>query len=167
MKVIVGGMEGASMWRVSFDICTKDITNNVKAIKEAGENFDPLKTVGVIVPYRNQIAAVRQAIATIKSPYKGDLEGLTVDTVERFQGSQRDVIIYGFTVQYRYQLRFLASATFTDPVSGNLIDRRLNVALTRAKKKEIIVGNPDILSQNAVFRSLIDYCKQHHCYREQ
>ena len=91
----------------------------------------------------------------------------TIDTVERFQGSQRDVIIYGFTVQYRYQLRFLASATFTDPVSGNLIDRRLNVALTRAKKKEIIVGNPDILSQNAVFRSLIDYCKQHHCYREQ
>ena len=35
MKVIVGGMEGASMWRVSFDICTKDIANNVKAIKEA------------------------------------------------------------------------------------------------------------------------------------
>ncbi len=150
----------------------------VKAIKEAGENFDPLKTVGVIVPYRNQIAAVRQAIAEAfqlvnsstchlvnLSPCQ--LSTITIDTVERFQGSQRDVIIYGFTVQYRYQLRFLASATFTDPVSGNLIDRRLNVALTRAKKKEIIVGNPDILSQNAVFRSLIDYCKQHHCYREQ
>ena len=146
----------------------------VKAIKEAGEQFDPLKTVGVIVPYRNQIAAVRQAINEEleinnykTSNLKPPTSNLTIDTVERFQGSQRDVIIYGFTVQYRYQLRFLASATFTDPVSGDLIDRRLNVALTRAKKKEIIVGNPDILSQNAVFRSLIDYCKKHHCYREQ
>ena len=79
----------------------------------------------------------------------------------------RDVIIYGFTVQYQYQLKFLSSATFVDPVSGRLIDRRLNVALTRAKKKEIIVGNPDILSRAPVFRSLIQYCKQHHCYVEE
>jgi ABC-type cobalamin/Fe3+-siderophores transport system ATPase subunit len=144
----------------------------VKAIKEAGENFDPLKTVGVIVPYRNQIAAVRQAIneelscapvgaqaqsgTTLTShllPLTSNL--ITIDTVERYQGSQRDVIIYGFTVQYQYQLKFLSSATFTDPVSGALIDRRLNVALTRAKKKEIIVGNPDILCHNEIFKNLI------------
>ena len=139
----------------------------VRAVQEAGDDFDPLKTVGVIVPYRSQIAAIRQAIAAMKSPFKGDLGGLTIDTVERFQGSQRDVIIYGFTVQYQYQLKFLSSATFVDPVSGRLIDRRLNVALTRAKKKEIIVGNPDILSRAPVFRSLIQYCKQHHCYVEE
>ena len=144
----------------------------VKAIKEAGENFDPLKTVGVIVPYRNQIAAVRQAIneelscapvgaqaqsgTTLNSKLSTlNCQQITIDTVERYQGSQRDVIIYGFTVQYQYQLKFLSSATFTDPVSGALIDRRLNVALTRAKKKEIIVGNPDILCHNEIFRKLI------------
>ena len=144
----------------------------VKAIKEAGENFDPLKTVGVIVPYRNQIAAVRQAIneelscapvgaqaqsgTTLNSKLSTlNCQQITIDTVERYQGSQRDVIIYGFTVQYQYQLKFLSSATFTDPVSGALIDRRLNVALTRAKKKEIIVGNPDILCHNEIFKNLI------------
>ena len=144
----------------------------VKAIKEAGENFDPLKTVGVIVPYRNQIAAVRQAIneelscapvgaqaqsgTTLNSKLSTlNCQQITIDTVERYQGSQRDVIIYGFTVQYQYQLKFLSSATFTDPVSGALIDRRLNVALTRAKKKEIIVGNPDILCHNEIFKKLI------------
>ena len=154
----------------------------VKAIKEAGENFDPLKTVGVIVPYRNQIAAVRQAIneelneelriknEECESPLApadssffilhSSLNQITIDTVERYQGSQRDVIIYGFTVQYQYQLKFLSSATFTDPVSGALIDRRLNVALTRAKKKEIIVGNPDILCHNEIFKRLIEaYCR--------
>jgi len=150
----------------------------VKAIKEAGENFDPLKTIGVIVPYRNQIAAVRQAIneelneelriknEECESPLApadssffilhSSLNQITIDTVERYQGSQRDVIIYGFTVQYQYQLKFLSSATFTDPVSGALIDRRLNVALTRAKKKEIIVGNPDILCHNEIFKKLIN-----------
>ena len=127
----------------------------VKAIKEAGENFDPLKTVGVIVPYRNQIAAVRQAINEEVNEEYSSLNQITIDTVERYQGSQRDVIIYGFTVQYQYQLKFLSSATFTDPVSGALIDRRLNVALTRAKKKEIIVGNPDILCHNEIFKNLI------------
>ena len=154
----------------------------VKAIKEAGENFDPLKTIGVIVPYRNQIAAVRQAIneelneelrvknEECESPLApadssffilhSSLNQITIDTVERYQGSQRDVIIYGFTVQYQYQLKFLSSATFTDPVSGALIDRRLNVALTRAKKKEIIVGNPDILCHNEIFKRLIEaYCR--------
>ncbi len=132
----------------------------VKAIKEAGENFDPLKTVGVIVPYRNQIAAVRQAINEELNEEYSSLNQITIDTVERYQGSQRDVIIYGFTVQYQYQLKFLSSATFTDPVSGALIDRRLNVALTRAKKKEIIVGNPDILCHNEIFKRLIEaYCR--------
>jgi superfamily I DNA and/or RNA helicase len=126
------------------------------------------------VPYRNQIAAVRQAIneelsselcspehlrsARMKNEEYSSLNQITIDTVERYQGSQRDVIIYGFTVQYQYQLKFLSSATFTDPVSGALIDRRLNVALTRAKKKEIIVGNPDILCHNEIFKKLItDY----------
>ena len=159
-----------------------------KIIHEAGDDFDPLKTIGIIVPYRSQIAAIRQAIneelneelriknEECESPLApadssffilhSSLNQITIDTVERYQGSQRDIIIYGFTVQYHYQLRFLSSASFTDPVSGALIDRRLNVALTRARKKEIIVGNPDIISHDPVFRSLIDYCKQHECYVE-
>lgn len=125
-----------------------------KVIEEYGKNFDPLQTVGVIVPYRSQIAAVRNAL-------REEYRSITIDTVERYQGSQRDVIIYGFTVKYPYQLKFLTSATFEDPITGDIIDRRLNVALTRARKKEIIVGNPQIISQAPVFRSLIEYCASH------
>ncbi len=125
-----------------------------KVIEEYGKNFDPLQTVGVIVPYRSQIAAVRNAL-------REEYRSITIDTVERYQGSQRDVIIYGFTVKYPYQLKFLTSATYEDPITGDIIDRRLNVALTRARKKEIIVGNPQIISQAPVFRSLIEYCASH------
>ena len=163
-----GGRGSAGSPKINTDearIIAKEV---VKAIKEAGDSFDPQQTVGVIVPYRSQIAAVRNAIleeGSISHP-SSIIPHLTIDTVERYQGSQRDVIIYGFTVRHEYQLKFLTSATFLDPVSGALIDRRLNVALTRARKREVIVGNPDILSQAPVFKSLIDYCKSHACYME-
>lgn len=148
------------------------IAREVAAVcAEAGTDFDPQQTVGIIVPYRSQIAAVRSAIEDMVQGQPLTEAGramtqVTIDTVERYQGSQRDVIIYGFTARYNYQLKFLTSATFTDPATGALIDRRLNVALTRAKKREIIVGNPDILSHAPVFSSLIDYCKQRGCYEE-
>ena len=130
-------------------IIAKEVFN---AYQEAGDKFDVLQTVGVIVPYRNQITAVRKAIDSYGIPA---LHDITIDTVERYQGSQRDVIIYGFTVQHAYQLSFLAANTFIDDTTGAVIDRKLNVALTRAKKKEILVGNPKILSQNEVFRRLL------------
>lgn len=120
------------------------------AIYEAeGEGFDPRDTMGVIVPYRNQIAAVRLAIARKGIPLLGDI---SVDTVERYQGSQRKYIIYGFTVQRRYQLKFLTSGSFVE--NGALIDRRLNVAMTRAQEHLIMIGNPEVLCAHPLYRQL-------------
>lgn len=120
------------------------------AIYEAeGEGFDPRDTMGVIVPYRNQIAAVRLAIARKGIPLLGDI---SVDTVERYQGSQRKYIIYGFTVQRRYQLKFLTSGSFVE--DGALIDRRLNVAMTRAQEHLIMIGNPEVLCAHPLYRQL-------------
>jgi len=117
-----------------------------------GERFDARKTVGVIVPYRNQIATIRNEMERLCLP--ADLKDITIDTVERYQGSQRDVIIYSFTVSLRYQLDFLASNTFTDS-DGHLIDRKLNVALTRARRQLLLVGNPEVLSTNPLFGELV------------
>ena len=75
------------------------------------DNFNVNETVGVIVPYRNQIAAVRNAIDTGGNRL---LHDITIDTVERYQGSQRKYIIYGFTIQRYYQLRFLTGNVFED-----------------------------------------------------
>ena len=83
-----------------------------------------------------------------------ELNGITVDTVERYQGSQRDVIIYGFTVRQPYQLRFLCSQSFVE--QGAVIDRKLNVALTRAREQLVLIGNPAILSLDEVHRRLIE-----------
>ncbi len=123
------------------------------------ESFDKDKTVGVIVPYRNQITTVRNAM----DKYGVDvLHDITIDTVERYQGSQRDYIIYGFTVHQPYQLNFLTDNVFEE--DDMIIDRKLNVAMTRARLNLLMIGNPNILSQNITFTRLMDYVKQHHAY---
>lgn len=129
-----------------------DILHRVRLM--LGDRFTPERSVGVIVPYRNQIAVIRKEIERYGMK---ELEAVSIDTVERYQGSQRDVIIYSFTVQNRWQLEFLAGSCFID--EGRLIDRKLNVAMTRARRQMIMTGNVEVLSTNPVFDRLIKYVK--------
>ena len=114
------------------------------------KRFDAARTVGVIVPFRNQIAMIRREIEQLGIPALMDI---SIDTVERYQGSQRDVIVYSFTIQQPYQLEFLTANCFEE--DGKTIDRKLNVAITRARKQLLMTGNVAILSRNALFSELI------------
>lgn len=114
------------------------------------QKLNPQKTVGVIVPYRNQIAMIRREIEKTGIDV---LKDICIDTVERYQGSQRDIIIYSFTIQHRYQLDFLTANSFYE--GKQLIDRKLNVALTRARKQLILLGHEPTLMANTLFRLLI------------
>ena len=114
------------------------------------DRFDSAHSVGVIVPYRNQIAMIRREIEVLGIPALMDI---SIDTVERYQGSQRDVIIYSFTIQHPYQLDFLTANCFES--EGKVIDRKLNVAMTRARKQLLMTGNVAVLSQNPLFAELI------------
>lgn len=121
----------------------------VEVYRQYADAFDTARTLGIITPYRSQIALIKQEIACLGIPA---LNGVLVDTVERFQGSERDVIIYSFCVNYPYQLKFLSNLTEDD---GVLIDRKLNVALTRARKQMFVTGVPILLNQNPIYASLI------------
>ena len=123
-------------------------------------DFSASETVGVIVPYRNQISAIRKILD--KSGIDV-LHDITIDTVERFQGSQRRYIVYGFTIQEYYQLNFLTSNVFED-VDGTVVDRKLNVAMTRAEEHLIMIGNASLLSNNTIFSKLIEFCKSRYGY---
>ena len=129
---------------VFFDSTPNTIDLALRIRRFYGDHFNPEKTLGIIVTYRHQIAAIREVLPDI-----------SIDTVERYQGSQRDVIIYDVGVSRQYQLDFLTASTFTDD-EGQTVDRKLNVALTRARKQMIIVGCSSILRQNTLYRQLID-----------
>lgn len=124
------------------------------------DRFDTDRTMGIIVPYRNQIATIRNCIAKYGID---ELNDITIDTVERYQGSQRRYIIYGFTIQKYYQFRFLADNVFRD-TDGTTVDRKLNVAMTRAEEHLIMFGNAELLSRNTIFSRLMDFMKDRDCY---
>ena len=105
--------------------------------------------MGIITPYRSQIALIKKEIADLGIK---ELNDVLIDTVERFQGSERDVIIYSFCVNRVSQLKLLANLT---EENGVQIDRKLNVALTRARKQMFITGVPQLLKQNSIYSRLL------------
>lgn len=120
-----------------------------KVYEQYQSSFDVDHTLGIITPYRSQIALIKRKIAEMKIQ---PLNEITVDTVERFQGSERDVIIYSFCINHPYQLEFLSNLTEED---GILIDRKLNVALTRARKQLFLTGVKELLELNPIYERLL------------
>ncbi len=82
--------------------------------------IDPA-SIGVVSPFRAQVVLLRQMLAGA---------GVTVDTVERFQGGERDIMILSF-------VRSRGTGFVFD-------DRRLNVAMTRARRKLVLVAHPEL-----------------------
>lgn len=117
--------------------------------------FEPKKRIGIIVPFRNQISMISNELATLGIE---DTEYITIDTVERFQGSQRDIIIYSTTISQLHQLENLSVITQTD---GYTVDRKLNVAITRARKQLFILGNKELLQQHDIYFRLIQFIENH------
>ena len=114
---------------------------------ELTKKQDPLDQleIGVITPYRAQIALIKNVCEE-----RGvNLTNITVDTVERYQGGARNLIILSLCVNKERQFRSLVS------LSSDGVDRKLNVALTRAREQIVVVGNKDMLSKNEIYGKLI------------
>lgn len=114
-----------------------------------GDDFNE-DTVGIISPFRAQCAK-------IKSMLPENLRCVVaVDTVERFQGAQKDIIIISFAASNDFLLKSISSETVID---GLKLDRKLNVAITRAKEHLVLLGNPVILNKSPIHSRLINLCK--------
>lgn len=120
--------------------------------KKGTAGFSPSTAIGVIVPFRSQIASVRGALRQRGHQWADEI---TIDTVECYQGSQRDYIIFSTTVSEPYQLDILSSVQEFGETS---VDRKLNVALTRARLQLFVIGNRALLERSPVYKALISEC---------
>lgn len=120
-----------------------------------GYTCNPSDEIGIIVPFRNQIAMITNEIASLGIP---DSNNIIIDTVERFQGSQREIIFFGTTISQISQMDTL-SQPITD-ADGEIIDRKLNVALTRARRQMLVFGNPEILVRSPIYSRLMKELNQ-------
>jgi superfamily I DNA and/or RNA helicase len=129
--VVVLHDEATSQHRNRFE---QTLIRPILATLATDYGFDARDGVGVVVPHRAQRAALQEAAPQLveRDDATGAVLLSAVDTVERFQGGERTVILVGATESDRGYL--LASAGFLlDP-------RRLNVALSRAKQKMVLVA---------------------------
>ena len=117
--------------------------------------FTAAHQVGIIVPFRRQVTAVRRALQCAGI---SEAEQMLIDTVERYQGSQRDIIIYATTVSRPYELDLLSTLVRAD--DGTQVDRKLNVAVTRARLQFFLVGSRRLLMQNPLYAALIQSLEQ-------
>lgn len=101
--------------------------------------------VGVISPYRAQVQYLRQLVRTDEwlRPIR---RLITINTVDGFQGQERDIIIISLVrANDDGQIGFLSDL------------RRMNVAITRARMKLIIIGNADTMARHKFYKELHQY----------
>lgn len=103
-------------------------------------------TLGIITPFRAQIALIRHALS---EQFGGEVPMLTTDTAERYQGGARDIIVLSTVISDPSQLVQMTS------VNEAGVDRKLNVAITRAREQVIVVGDPAVLCQANQYNLLI------------
>jgi hypothetical protein len=105
----------------------KTIHEELRSMDEEAHTNGVKYTVGVIAPYAQQITLLRNTIKPGPKQWKA-LE-IDVDTVDAFQGKQKDIIVYSTTRTARHPWRFVGDT------------QRLNVALSRAQRLVILVGH--------------------------
>lgn len=104
--------------------------------------------VGIISPYRAQVQYLRQQIKK-KEFFRPYRKLISVNTVDGFQGQERDIIIISLVRSNNEgQIGFLSDL------------RRMNVAITRARMKLIIMGNAETLSHTLFYKKLYEYVMQ-------
>jgi len=152
---------------VFLDLCHRNTT--VRSQREAETVIELIlallwhdvtpEEIGVVVPYRAQSRLIRSLLRrTIQD--ENIWSRIVVDTVERMQGQEREIIIVSFTT---------ASPSFASLMADFLFQpQRLNVAVTRPRSKLILVGshhmldgenlNPDQAEIFAMLRDLLDNC---------
>ena len=110
--------------------------------------IDERLDVGIISPYRAQVQLLRRLLR--KSAYFKPLRHLiTVNTVDGFQGQERDIIVISLV------------RNNDDGQIGFLRDlRRMNVAITRARMKLFIMGDSTTMTRHPFYRKLYEYIKK-------
>ena len=153
---------------VFFDLCTsKESTsersrcnmdevnftlNLVKFIMQAstgGRGFRALAgKIAVVTPYKAQVRSLKNAFGPWIRSLNGDLRQLEINTVDAFQGREKDIVIFN-----------CVRSNTLNSVQGSLgfltDERRLNVAITRPRHFVFIVGNAHTLLKSEVWSQMV------------
>lgn len=117
-------------------------------LKEKG-----IPSIGIISPYKEQVQYIKEQI-NIREDFTNYLKSISVKTIDGFQGQEKDIIYIS-----------LVRSNETGEI-GFLSDiRRMNVAITRAKKKLVVFGDSATLSNHSFYRKFLEYVEKINSYK--
>lgn len=110
-------------------------------------------TAGIISPYNAQVELLKNLVNSSDIIQTGGIK-TNVNTIDGFQGQERDIIYISLVrSNSRKEIGFLSDV------------RRMNVAITRAKKKMVIFGDSATLSVNPFYAAFLDYADKNGAYK--
>lgn len=132
----------------------KHLANLLENIEYEGKSQIGIDlNIGIISPYKAQVAWLTENLNSqeILEKYKAFI---SINTVDGFQGQERDIMYISLVRSNDNQeIGFLSDT------------RRMNVALTRAKKKLVVVGDSATLASNAFYADFLNYVEKHEFHK--
>ena len=110
-------------------------------------------TIGIISPYKEQVQYLTTQIA-VDADFDNYRSQITIKTIDGFQGQERDVIYISLV-----RSNDLKEIGFLNDI------RRMNVALTRAKKKLVLIGDSATLANHHFYKNFLDYTESINAYK--
>jgi predicted DNA helicase len=118
------------------------VSRKVRALLATGV---PAEGIAVIAPYAAQVRLLRERLP---------IPGLEIDSVDGFQGREKEAVVLSLVRSNpEGEVGFLADV------------RRMNVAMTRARRKLLVIGNSATLSTHPFYQSLLSHCEAAGAYR--
>lgn len=134
-------------------LLVKHLQSYIHLVEESG-SLRNLTSMGIISPYRAQTVILKEMINSddILPDYLKTIS--SVNTVDSFQGQERDIIYISLTrSNEKSEIGFLSDL------------RRMNVAMTRARKKLVMIGDSATLASHPFYAKLLDYVQQYAVYK--
>ncbi|TLX72788.1 IGHMBP2 family helicase [Labilibacter sediminis] len=111
-------------------------------------------SIGIISPYKAQVSLLQNIFKDVSKEHEGLKTKVAVNTIDSFQGQERDVIYISLVRSNEKGMIGFLSDT-----------RRMNVAMTRARKKLVIVGDSATIGQHKFYSQFLDYVNEIGAYR--
>lgn len=124
-------------------------------LQELREKYtdDAFPSVAIISPYRQQVAVLRELLQH-QPEWIARHKSISVNTIDSFQGQERDIVYISMT------------RSNADNTIGFLSEtRRMNVAMTRARKKLVVIGDSATLSGLPFYADFIGYAEETNAYQ--
>jgi len=131
------------------------IKHLTQVVAELGQFYTPANfpSIAIISPYKQQLAVLNEQLthAPDLQPYR---QSISVNTIDSFQGQEREIVYISMTRSNdRAEIGFLSDI------------RRMNVAMTRARKKLVVIGDSATLGSQAFYADFITYAEKLNGYQ--